>query len=367
MSCRETRAVEALHDGRLPPEQAEALRLHLVTCAVCSNEAGRFELLSSKLSALPDPDSSKERVAAGRKRLLDSARQLGEKPSPSLRRIAGFALAACAAVTLASLGLERTKLRPHGPVAVRAVASAANELVLTVTPRAGTTWSRASSDLAETLALTDGELAVRVSRHTAARRLLVTLPDGELEDVGTVFNVEVHAGQTRAVSVSEGRVALRLRGRGELLLSAGESFHAPDEDAVRAPSAPPPSAPPPSEGAPSADERTASEPRSTATTRGGSHPASASEEARVCPSATLFQDGVQAFKRGEYGTAATLLERFSAACGRGNHGEDAAYLRMVALARAGRRADARVQAAAYLAAFPNGFRRKEAAKLVDAP
>lgn len=364
MSCRETRAVEALHDGRLPPEHAEALRLHLVTCAVCSSEAGRLELLSSTLTALPDPESSKERVAAGRRRLLDSARRLGEKPSPSVGRMAGFALAACAAVTVASFGLERAKVRPHEPVAVRAVAAAANELVLTVKPAAGTTWSRASSDLAETLALTDGELAVRVSRHAATRRLLVTLPDGELEDVGTVFSVEVHAGKTRAVSVSEGRVALRLRGRSELLLSAGESFHAPDADAVRAPSALPPSAPLRSEAAPSADERTASEPRPAVNTRGGSRPGSASEEAHACPSATLFQDGVQAFKRGEYGTAATLLERFSAACGHGNHGEDAAYLRMVALARAGRRADARAQAAAYLSAFPNGFRRKEAEKLV---
>jgi anti-sigma factor RsiW len=366
MSCSETRAVEALYDGRLPPEEGEALRLHLVTCAVCSNEAARFERLSSNLAALPEPDPSKERVDAGRRRLLDSARRLGQKPSIPVGRMAGFALAACAAVMAASFGLERARLRSHELVAGQAAAAAASELVLTLTPAAGTTWSRASSERAETVHLADGELGVEVSRHGSGRRLLVTLPDGELEDVGTVFSVEVHAGKTRAVSVSQGRVALRLRGRSELLLSAGESFHAPDEEAGRAPSTPPPSTsgtstPAASEPAPNGTSATHQ------ATRSGARPTSTNDEAHACPSAALFQDGVQAFKRGEYTTAATLLDRFSSACGRGNHGEDAAYLRMVALARAGRRVDARAQAAAYLSAFPNGFRRKEAEKLVAAP
>lgn len=376
MSCSETRAVEALYDGRLPPEEGEALRLHLVTCAVCSNEAARFERLSSNLAALPEPEPSKERVDAGRRRLLDSARRLGQKPSIPVGRMAGFALAACAAVMAASFGLERAKLRSHEPVAGQA-AAAASELVLTLTPTAGTTWSRASSTRAETVHLADGELGVEVSRHGSGRRLLITLPDGELEDVGTVFSVEVHAGKTRAVSVSQGRVALRLRGRRELLLSAGESFHAPDEEAARAASTPAPSTSDPStpaasEPAPNASGTNANGTSASAThpaanTRSSSRPTSTNDEAHACPSAALFQDGVQAFKRGEYTTAATLLDRFSSACGRGSHGEDAAYLRMVALARAGRRADARAQAAAYLSAFPNGFRRKEAEKLVAAP
>ncbi|HTQ05649.1 MAG TPA: hypothetical protein VMI54_17425, partial [Polyangiaceae bacterium] len=87
------------------------------------------------------------------------------------------------------------------------------------------------------------------------------------------------------------------------------------------------------------------------------------DEADACADAALFQTGVQAFKSGDYASAASTLGRFSASCVHSGHAEDATYLRMVALARAGANDEARAQALAYLKRFPNGFRRKEAARV----
>jgi hypothetical protein len=360
MSCPQRIRVEALHDRRLAANQAEALRLHLVTCAACSEEAGRLEGLGAKLAALPEPAVSPLRVAAGRRRLLDAARGLDDEVPPGMRsrpfaRLGGFALAACVAAAGVWFVLGQSPFRTNALRLPTGPSAPDGELALSVTPAPGAAWSRTSSGVAETLGLTSGELGVRVTRH-GTRRLLVALPDGELEDVGTVFTVEVRDGKTRVVTVSEGRVALRLRGRDELVLSAGESFRAPDDAAADASAAPAS----PDAVAPDAARAPA------AATKNGAHSSVAGEESAACPSASLFQDGVQAFKRSEYASAATLLARFSAECGRSNHGEDAAYLRMVALARAGNSAEAREQARAYLAHFPSGFRRKEAERLAGA-
>ncbi len=227
-----------------------------------------------------------------------------------------------------------------------------------VTPRAGARWSRASARMVESLTLDAGDLLVTVKRHDARHRLIVELPDGELEDVGTVFRVSVTDGMTREVDVSEGVVVLRLRGKPELRLAAGESYRATG------------SVPVASSGPVGASANTVSSgPEGVA--QADSQPAprasrasvNKSEDARVCPEASLFEDGVQAFTPGDYPTAASALGRFSRACAGSGHSEDAAYLRMVALARAGRVDEARAAAHAYLNHFPNGFRNREAERL----
>jgi hypothetical protein len=86
-------------------------------------------------------------------------------------------------------------------------------------------------------------------------------------------------------------------------------------------------------------------------------------ESDACPGAPRFEDCVDTFKRGDYAAAAEALGRYTAACGR--HAEDATYLRMVALARAGRPTEAATLERAYLARFPEGFRRKEAERLAN--
>jgi hypothetical protein len=351
MSCREATALEALHDGRLAHAAAETLRLHLGSCQDCRREAARLERLSLKLGGLRGSEVSHLRVAAGRRRLLEAAGRVDAGRGSPFVRIVGFALAACALALVAWFGLRTAR----EPSAALSPSRAQNgELELIVTPGAGATWARSRSGATETLTLSGGELAIQVNRHASNQRLLVKLPDGELEDVGTVFTVEARAGKTRAVAVTSGRVALRLQGRDELMLSAGESFRAPDD-------APATSAEPLESGAPRSDARAPG-----VATKTGSRSNAASDETPACPSASLFQAGVQAFKRGEYASAVSLLDGFSAACGRSNHAEDAAYLRMVALARAGQADAARAQAHVYLTQFPHGFRRKEAERLAGA-
>jgi hypothetical protein len=72
--------------------------------------------------------------------------------------------------------------------------------------------------------LTRGTAAFHVERLGPRHRFLLTLPDGDLEVRGTRFVVTVEGEKTREVDVAEGTVVLRLRGRAEMLLSAGERW-----------------------------------------------------------------------------------------------------------------------------------------------
>jgi len=72
--------------------------------------------------------------------------------------------------------------------------------------------------------LTRGIAAFHVERLGPHQRFLVALPDGDLEVGGTRFVVTIEDGKTKQVDVAEGVVALRLHGRAEMLLSAGERW-----------------------------------------------------------------------------------------------------------------------------------------------
>jgi ferric-dicitrate binding protein FerR (iron transport regulator) len=72
--------------------------------------------------------------------------------------------------------------------------------------------------------LTRGVAAFHVERLGPRQRFLLTLPDGDLEVRGTRFVVIIEGGKTKQVDVAEGSVALRLHGRAEMLLSAGERW-----------------------------------------------------------------------------------------------------------------------------------------------
>jgi ferric-dicitrate binding protein FerR (iron transport regulator) len=74
--------------------------------------------------------------------------------------------------------------------------------------------------------MTRGMAAFHVEQMGPHQRFLLTLPDGELEVRGTRFVVTVADGKTKGVDVAEGTVALRLRGRAEMLLSEGERWPA---------------------------------------------------------------------------------------------------------------------------------------------
>ncbi|HEY6880694.1 MAG TPA: hypothetical protein VI299_21875, partial [Polyangiales bacterium] len=163
-------------------------------------------------------------------------------------------------------------------------------------------------------------------------RLVVRVPDGEIEDLGTVFSVTVEDGQTREIIVREGRVLFRRHGAPTLQLVAGTSWRdtgKPPEIEVPPPPEPklePPLVPP----APA--------------------PVAKLKKARRASVPAVEPPAEEAHGEGDAGSA-----------------EDAAYLHILALLREGRRDEARLAAFSYLSAFPNGFRAIEVARIAGAP
>jgi ferric-dicitrate binding protein FerR (iron transport regulator) len=125
------------------------------------------------------------------------------------------AVAAVALVALVALRLASTRaVTPTAP-AFEAVSVRAERT---------TKWSRRTEAQVETITLETGSLSIRIDHRSPHRRLLVLLPDGELEDIGTTFSVTADGGRTTAVTVHEGSVVLRLRDALPLTLRAGDSW-----------------------------------------------------------------------------------------------------------------------------------------------
>jgi hypothetical protein len=364
-------SVEALRDGRLDPGFVEELERHVASCAACGAENRRLELVSSLLRALPDPEMNPFQVARGRRALLDAANLRGDEGLRARRR--SWALVALgAALTVGAVVGSRVAglgFGGHAPAfSSPAAARAAQAWTVTVTASPGAHWSRAATAAGERVTLLEGRLDIGVEGHDAGHRLVVALPDGELEDDGTVFSVNVAGAKTTAVSVTAGSVTLRLKGRAERRLSAGESFL--DEGAHGAAPAKPldgaATGRTPAESGTPTDERSVPplEQRLAPSSASARPKTRALTDAEACPDVPRFEDCVATFKRGEYAAAAAAFSRYSAGCAR--HAEDATYLQMVALARAGHTSEARAVAHSYLERFPAGFRHQEAEVIANA-
>jgi TolA-binding protein len=195
--------------------------------------------------------------------------------------------------------------------------------------------------------------------------LLVRLPDGELEDIGTTFSVTVEEGRTARVAVEEGRVVLRLHGRAPVVIAAGESWPAPSVTlSAPAPSLPGPAAAPATERAPTGLEpATPHEP--PASVRKPSR-ARASASPATAPSAASndFREAMAALRTGRSRDAAARFARFIERHPRDARAEDAAYLRVFALREAGDDAGMKAAARQYLGHHPQGFRRAEVEALL---
>jgi TolA-binding protein len=83
-------------------------------------------------------------------------------------------------------------------------------------------------------------------------------------------------------------------------------------------------------------------------------------ESPEVPDVDFFSEGMRLIERADYAAAAENLERYRAAHPHDARSEDAAYLTIVALQRAGRTEDARMAARRYLDQYPSGSRRAEA-------
>jgi hypothetical protein len=359
-ACPRLFEVEALRDGRLSGAELTRFQSHLGMCAECAREARTLRALAEALRAPTSTVEADElHVRRERTRLL-AAFDGRLVPARTHRpRVGRLAVATALLALLGTLGVVLWLARPVPSV----VQSAAPEAVQ-IHADSSARWSRRVEHQLDRIVLESGALSIRVDHTAAQRRLLVILPDGELEDIGTTFSVSADAGQTTRVTVQDGSVVLRLHGKPPIALGAGDSWSPPAmppaaASASAAPAGPTPrsaaATPPAAEPAPSAEQPapSAEQPAPSA-----EQPAPSAEQPAPDPSAD-FRAALAAFNRGNNAQAAALFSVFLGEHPRDARAEDAAYLRVLALQRSGNAAATERAARDYLARYPRGFRQAE--------
>jgi FecR protein/Putative zinc-finger len=367
--------VEARRDGRLGEAEIASVGRHLATCASCAELAADLDdvgaLLRTREPALSALEHRRGRVRLLREVALPPAAAEAELRPRRLRRVAVIVAAALsiAAAILGARAIGRAEglARPlslnHLPAALRAAPS---RPVTLIESSEGARFIRAMIDGADVVTLDEGAVKLWVRPLLPGERLLVKTADAEVEVHGTIFRVEAARGEVQSIDVMEGTVEVRFRAKA-IALVAGEHWARPREQtasdlAPASPIASPPAiARAPRAAAPSA--RVASK-------GGGSKSDTKSDGSKgdVKDDASKeFADAVSAADQGDFGAAASRLDAFSRAHAGDQRAEDAAFLAVVSLQRAGRQAEAREAARRYLSRFPAGYRRAEAAAIAGAP
>jgi hypothetical protein len=372
MSCSRRWEVEAARDGRLGERERKAHVRHLVECVDCRREQRELEELRAGLRAVVDHEVSQPGVRHGRKALLERAlaeRNRHAEKSPGRGRPLSIALVA------AALGLALWfGLRPAWSPAI--VVEAAR----------GTSYRRYQDAGRPVIQLDSGRLSIKVQHSEGEPRLRVLTPDGELEDIGTTFTIEVKAGRTELVAVVVGLVRVSITGQPVAMVEPGQRYRPYAAASVVAagptrgsePSGPSPQPPEPNV---SAEQRVPPMPREKAAVR--TEPALLSLRAHAKPVASLskaqdgdagdesspparaFAQAVRTLERGETVEAARRFKAFVQTFPSDLRAEDAGYLRVVAWLRAGKSAEARSAAAEFLRRYPQGFRRQDVERLLS--
>ncbi|HEY5242616.1 MAG TPA: FecR domain-containing protein [Polyangiaceae bacterium] len=334
--CPRLFEAEAMRDGRLSGAERASFERHLTTCSTCLREVESLEGLAESLRASSPDDADELRVRRERTRLLAAFDRV--LVAPEGQRAARRLLWAAPVVALV-VGVVVWRVRSG------AQPSQASKAV--VHPDDLAVWSEHMDAGGEKVVLERGALWIHVEHSSGDGRLLVVLPDGELEDTGTTFAVRVENGRTTRVTVEEGHVVLRLRGRSPVLVGPGDSWVA----SVPAPAACA-SATSPSESAPT--ERLAPLPSAPRL------PPSAPVGSTLAPDPSVdFRAAMDSLDVGDNHEAATKFASFLESHPRDPRAEDAAYLRVIALQRSGDTSRMREAALAYLRLYPAGFRHAE--------
>ena len=354
-TCPRLFEVEALRDGRLTGAEVTRFQGHVRACTACAQETRALAELGDALRSVPSsPEAHELHVRRERTRLL-AAFDASLVPAPRRGR-SKLWLGAVAALALV-MSLLALRFRPSLPVTPVATSPESVKVQAATT----TKWSRRAENQLETITLETGTLSIRVDHQVPHRRLLVLLPDGELEDIGTTFSVSAAAGHTTQVTVEDGSVILRLRDAPPLTLRAGDSWipaPAPASTASaagQAPARPLPAVP--SANPPPLAPLGASTPRIAASQAAGA--VVAVPDANRPDPAADFRAAMSAFTGGDNARAASLFDAFSNQHPRDSRAEDAAYLRVLALQRAGNVSGMKQAAAEYLQRYPRGFRHAE--------
>ena len=369
--CEMQSLVEARHDQRLDEAEAVSVLRHVRTCTACHDQVQQLEALDS-LEALAREGASEplDRMAHRRRRLAllrgASAPLATRAPAPSRWRAVGFA--AAAALVVAIVGIA--SMRSNSAFVQRATlgTSAPSGWIATVAPdRASVTAAantrfdrnvvRKANVTTDRVRLYDGMLDVQVHELSASERFVVVTGDAEVEVHGTVFSVEVVHDELVRVSVTEGRVEVR-HGTEVVVLQPGQTWSPPE--IVAANDARSPSLIPTSRHANTNDPEGSRRPPSKP-----APPKTAPAQPTQSTASRAFAEAMGKLDSDQYDAASESLRKFA----RDNPGdaraEDADYLAIVAMQRAGRHAAAAQAARQYLARYPNGARRSWARAIAN--
>jgi hypothetical protein len=301
--CARVSEIEAARDGRVQLDGA-----HLASCAQCQAEMAALQHVSSGLRALR-ASTPVDRDALARARGVVMSSALVPHRSIRWRR-----LSVAAAVLV---------LGGAGALAAFKSSVPTRETRIQATDEGSAKWTIDSRDDSEAITLREGTLRLSVTRPPNGKHVIVHVPDGTIEDIGTVFHVVVSEGVTREVRVDQGAVRLTLAGFGVVELRAPERW---SRSGIAPPVGSTPAAaiatPPEPVIAPVAQTPDVKPPRAVKQVR----------PLRVEPQATA--------------------------------GEDAAYLTVIRSVREGSTEQTTVAAKKYLEQYPNGFRAREVQSLL---
>jgi TolA-binding protein len=373
-ACPLAPQAEALEDGRLSSAERASFERHAASCAECASELRALVRLRHGAEWLPASTPTPLEHRRQQQALLRRASELRQRGPVQPRRRTFALVLSCALVAAVCIGFALGAWRSGSEASV---ALAAPTYRLDASP--GASWQTIEAGAALRLRLGSGSFMLEVDKLTAVQRFVLELPDGELEVIGTQFGVRVEPEGTRRVEVTEGRVALRLRGALPISLGAGESWAA-EREAARAadprpvpadprpvPAAEPTSTPAPAAAAPS--DRSPARARQTALpeTKRALEPPSGEQAATAGTHNVDFARAMAAFGAGDYGQAERLFQDFERRHPEDARQEDSTFLRAVARARRGDAAGARATAREYLQRYPNGLRAPEAERLAESP
>jgi hypothetical protein len=340
--CPRLFEAEAMRDGRLVGAERASFERHTTVCSACASEVDGLDALAEALRAGPSERVDELRVRRERTRLLGAFDRELLAPERGWGDRRRWLWPAAAAAVLFAVLVVHWRARP--------ASQAARAFSAVVHADSTAVWSERTEGDRDEIVLEHGALWIHVDHGSGRPRLVVVLPDGELEDIGTTFTISAENGHTTRVAVQEGSVVLRVRGVPPVAIGSGEVWTptAPVASAsVRAIASSPPS------------------PASGETSSPRAAPPPPLDSARPRDPSGDFREAMSALDRGDNCEAAAAFASFFMAHPRDPRAEDAAYLRVIAFQRCGDGSNTREAAGDYLRRYPAGFRRAEVEALAQ--
>ncbi len=353
--CERIWEVEAARDGKIAGEDLTRVERHIAGCADCEQEREGLAALARQLQAIDVPGADELRIRRWRHELLSRANS--ERLNSARPAVRKMALAAAFLLTLLAGGwVWYSEARLRATPAPPSPARDRSNLIVKADP--GANFDRETRAGRDVIDLRAGRVTLIVNGKGGEDGVLVRTPDGTIQDVGTSFAVRVREGRTDAIEVFEGRVFALIAGRELRVVGPGDVYEPYTVVRPIGTASPKPRGGPANQG-----------PRIPMRRPVGSAPELETQTPAPNPPAAMqspdeFAEAFAAFEAGEMSRAAALFFQYEARHRDEIRAEDAAFLRIVALTRAGRAAEASFTARAYLRRYPSGFRARDVQHLL---